>query len=458
MRLLELKQSLLEGRTIAKGIETDKKRADFFFGNIRNKIPFPVEPSKKDPNPRPIVVDPKQLPELQRAYNAKAMTSVVLKGLDGREVKLNHLVKTAGLGTKEAEKVPVKPSALWGVKGQEDIDPTEQNLSMAELKNLGAFPLRDLNSKIQENTALDQAGKVGQAIKEIAQQIENGEDAVIPDYLTPAEVKAIELYASEYLGILSLYNGRAEFPNKADFDKFLGTDLGGLMLYFPYSVSNQLGDSFAVKNKANGHTLIMSSKAGNKGGAAPSVTGLKIPDYIKEDPKFAKEVEFLEIIQNKQISGKTYPFALMNWMFENVPDTIDERFYPYLPWSQEWVDAIVEGIAHNDKFPKNDMNVFVSTLARGRSENATDAGIIWYATVQAVLKAINQNNALPNINAVILEILGYNFLQVYTKIVKNKLTTKIFWPAKITGKIAFENKYGAPAAGAGKISFRVSPN
>lgn len=458
MRLLEIKQLLAESKTIAQGIVADPKRAEFFFNNIKKRIPFPVEPSAKDPNPEPIIVDPKQLPELQRAYKAENMSGIKLKATDGREININNLVKTAGLGTKEAEKIPVKPSSLWGVEGQKDIDPTEQNVSMAELKNLGAFPLRDLNKKIQENTALDQTGNIGQAIKEIAQQLEDKQQPTIPSYLKPAEVKAIELYASEYLGILSLYKGVAEFPNKADFDQFLGANLGNLMLYFPYSTTNQLGDSFAVKNRETGHTLIMSSKAGSQGGAAPAVSGLKIPAYLKEDPKFAKEVEFLELCQDKTISGKTQPFSLMNWLFENAPDTIDERFYPYLPWTQEWVDAIVEGITYKDKFPKNDMAVFASILPKGRSARATDAGTIWYATLVGVLKAINQNNALPNINAAVLETLGYNFLQVYTKIVKNKLTTKIFWPAKITGSVNFESKAGATEPGKAKISFRVSPD
>jgi hypothetical protein len=456
MRLLELKQ-LTEGKTIAQSIEKVPARAQFFFNNIEQGIGFPVEPSKKDPNPADLVVDKKQLPELKRAYKAGSMSGIMLQGTDGRKININSLVKTQGFGTKEAEKIPVKPSSLWGIKGQEDIDPTQQNVSLAELKNLGAFPLKDLNQKIQENTALDQTGNIGKAIKEIAQQIEDGNVPVIPSYLKPAEIKAIELYASEYLGILSLYKGVAEFNNKADFDKFLGSNLGELMLYFPYSTTNQLGDSFAVKNRETGHTLIMSSKAGSKGGAAPAVSGLRIPDYLRKDKKFAKEVEFLDLCQESRISGKTQPFALMNWLFENAPETIPEAFYPYLPWTQEWVDAIVEGISTKDKFPAADMKVFINATAKGRSQAATDAGVIWYATISNVLKAINQNNALPNINAAVLETLGYNFLQVYTKIVGNKLTTKIFWPAKITGSVNFESKAGATEPGKAKISFRVSP-
>jgi hypothetical protein len=457
MRLFEL-LTLLEGKTIAQSIEKVPARAKFFFDNIKNKIPFPVEPSKKDPNPADIVIKQSQLPELERAYKAGSMSGIMLQGTDGRIININNLVKTAGFGTKEAEKIPVKPSDVFAVKGQEDIDPTEQNVSMADLKNLGAFPLKELNQKIQTNASLDNAGNIGKAIREISQQIEDGQVPTIPAYLKPAEIKAIELYASEYLGILSLYKGVAEFQNKGDFDKFLGANLGELLLYFPYSTTNQLGDSFAVKNKQNGHTLIMSSKAGNQGGAAPAVSGLKIPDYLRKDKKFAKEVAFLDLCQDKTYSGKTQPFALMNWLYENAPETIPEQFYPYLPWNKEWIEAIVDGITDNSKFPKKDMDIFSSMLARGRSARASDAGVIWYSTLSNVLRALNEKNALPNINAAVLETLGYNFLQVYTKVSKGTLTTKIFWPAKITGVVNFESKAGATEPGKAKISFRVSPN
>lgn len=457
MRLFEL-LTLLEGKTIAQSIEKVPARAKFFFDNIKNNKPFPVEPSKKDPNPKDIVIKQSQLPELERAYKAGSMSGIMLQGTDGRIININNLVKTTGFGTKEAEKIPVKPSDVFAVKGQEDIDPTEQNVSMADLKNLGAFPLRELNQKIQTNTSLDRAGNIGKAIKEIAQQIEDGQVPTMPAYLKPAEIKAIELYASEYLGILSLYKGVAEFTSKADFDKFLGANLGELLLYFPFSTTNQLGDSFAVKNKQNGHTLIMSSKAGSQGGAAPAVSGLKIPEYLRKDKKFAKEVAFLELCQDKTYSGKTQPFALMNWLYENAPETIPEQFYPYLPWNREWIEAIVDGISTNAKFPKKDMDIFSSMLARGRSARASDAGVIWYSTLSNVLRALNEKNALPNINAAVLETLGYNFLQVYTKVSKGTLTTKIFWPAKITGVVNFESKAGATEPGKAKISFRVSPN
>lgn len=457
MRLFEL-LALTEGKTIAQSIEKVPARAEFFFNNIEQGIPFPVKPSKTDPAPADLVVSKAQLPELRRAQAAGSMSGILLRGMDGRTVNINNLVKTAGFGTKESESIPVKPSDVFAVKGQKDIDPTEQNVSMADLKNLGAFPLRELNQKIQTNTSLDNAGNIGKAIKEIAQQIEDGQEPIIPTYLKPAEVKAIELYASEYLGILSLYKGVAEFTNKADFDKFLGANLGELLLYFPFSTTNQLGDSFAVKNRQNGHTLIMSSKAGSQGGAAPAVSGLKIPDYLRKDKKFAKEVSFLELCQDKTYSGKTQPFALMNWLYEHAPETVPEQFYPYLPWNKEWIEAIVDGIGTNDKFPKKDMEIFSSMLARGRSARASDAGVIWYSTLSNVLRALNEKNALPNINAAVLETLGYNFLQVYTKVAKGKLTTKIFWPAKITGVVNFESKAGATEPGKAKISFRISPN
>jgi hypothetical protein len=145
----------------------------------------------------------------------------------------------------------------------------------------------------------------------------------------------------------------------------------------------------------------------------------------------------------------------MNWMFKNMPDMINEKFYPYLPWTQEWIDEINISLKENTLFPKNVMADIISTIPKGRPKG-TDGGVIWYAVISDVLKAVNTRNALPQLKPVVLETLGYNFMQVYTQQAGNKLKTKVFWPAKIDGKVQLKTKGYAGNPNFGKLGFQVS--
>lgn len=448
MKLLELKQALLEARTVADGIMSDPKRAEFFFSQITNGKPFPLTA----PLGAEIVIAKSQLPALKKLTASKQLNNVKLLATDGEEYSINKLKKTAGLGGKEAETIAVKPTDVFS---QKDIDPESQNV-LDLLAQGGAFPVSDLNNQIQNNTALDNVGNIGRAIKEISQQIADGKEPVMPTYLKDSEKKAIELYAGEYLGVLSIFHGVANFPKRAEFDSFLGTDLGDLMLYFPRSTSNPLADSFAIQNTEDGHSLKISSKAAGKG-AAPSLEGLKLPEHVRNDKRFATEVAFFDEAKDPKYTAFSQPFGLMNWMFEYMPEYINEKFYPYLPWTQEWIDEIKnaldpkKGIYFQGPVVK-DMS---STLARGRPAG-TDAGVIWYAVITEVINAINKKNALPNLKPVVLETLGYNFMQVYTTLTGNKLKTKVFWPAKIDGKVQIKTKGYAGNPNYGKLGFQVS--
>jgi guanyl-specific ribonuclease Sa len=447
MKLLELKQALLESSTVAQGIMKDPKRAEFFFSQIELGKPFPLTDQGAE-----IVIAKSQLPQLKKLAASKQLDNVKLLATDGEEYSINKLKKTPGLGGKEAETLAVKPTDVFS---GEDIDPESKNV-LDLLASGGAFPVSELNNKIQNNPALDKVGNIGKAIKEIAQQIASSQEATMPAYLKDSEKKAIELYAGEYLGVLSIFHGVSNFPKRAEFDEFLGTDLGDLMLYFPRSQSNPLADSFAIQNTEDGHSLKISSKAAGKG-AAPSLEGLKIPNHVRRNKKFATEVKFFDEAKSDKYSTFTQPFGLMNWLFENMPEYINEAFYPYLPWTQEWIEELKnavdpkKGIYFQGPIVKD----LSATLAKGRPAGS-DAGVIWYAVITEVINAVNKKNALPNLKAVVLETLGYNFMQVYTTLSGDKLKTKVFWPAKIDGKVQLKTKGYAGNTNYGKLGFQVS--
>lgn len=447
MRLLEVKQALLEARSITDVLISEPERAAAFLKKIKEKLPFPVKQGKETIE---IVAADSEYNRLKTLIAGGNLKGQKLLATDGESYNLNNLVKTKELGGKEAETIAVKPTDVFAGT---DIDPEAQNV-IKLLSQAGAFPVSELNNQIQSNTALDKVGPVGQAIKEIAQQLNEGKEPTIPDYLTPEQKKAIELYAGEYLGILSIFNNVAKFDKRAEFDEFLGMDLGKLMLYFPRSQSNPLADSFAIQNKKDGHSLKISSKAAGKG-ASPSLEGLKLPAHVRANPAFAKEVAFFDEARDAKYTAFSQVFGLMNWLFENMPDLVNEKFYPYLPWTQEWIDAINSSLKEDTTFPKDVMANIVSTIPKGRPKG-TDGGVIWYAVISDVLKAINVRNALPQLKPVVLETLGYNFMQVYTQQAGNKLKTKVFWPAKIDGKVQLKTKGYAGNPNFGKLGFQVS--
>ena len=450
MRLLEVKQALLEARSITDVLTTEPERAAAFLKKIKDKVPFPVK--VKGSENIEVVAAPSEYRRLQALIAGGNLKGQKLIATDGESYNLNNLVKTKELGGKEAETIAVKPTDVFAGT---DIDPEAQNV-IKLLSQAGAFPVSELNNQIQSNTALDKVGAVGQGIKEIAQQLSEGKEPTIPDYLTPEQKKAIELYAGEYLGILSIFNNVAKFDKRAEFDEFLGMDLGKLMLYFPRSQSNPLADSFAIQNKKDGHSLKISSKAAGKG-AAPSLEGLKLPAHVRGNKAFTKEVAFFDEAKDPKYSAFSQAFGLMNWMFKNMPDMVNEKFYPYLPWTQEWIDEIKSGLDAKNPiyFPKKTMADIISTIPKGRP-NGTDAGVIWYAVISDVLRAVNTRNALPQLKPVVLETLGYNFMQVYTQQAGNKLKTKVFWPAKIDGKVQLKSKGYAGNPNFGKLGFQVS--
>jgi hypothetical protein len=448
MRLLEVKQALLEARSITDVLITEPERAAAFLKKIKDKVPFPVKVKGSDNIE--VVAAPSEYKRLQALIAGGNLKGQKLIATDGESYGLNNLVKTKELGGKEAETIAVKPTDVFAGT---DIDPEAQNV-IKLLSQAGAFPVSELNNQIQSNTALDKVGAVGQGIKEIAQQLNEGKEPTIPDYLTPEQKKAIELYAGEYLGILSIFNNVAKFDKRAEFDEFLGMDLGKLMLYFPRSQSNPLADSFAIQNKKDGHSLKISSKAAGKG-AAPSLEGLKLPAHVRSNPAFAKEVAFFDEARDPKYTAFSQAFGLMNWLFENMPDLVNEKFYPYLPWTQEWIDAINSSLKEDTTFPKDVMTNIISTIPKGRPKG-TDGGVIWYAVISEALKAINVKNALPQLKPVVLETLGYNFMQVYTLQAGNKLKTKVFWPAKIDGKVQLKTKGYAGNPNFGKLGFQVS--
>jgi hypothetical protein len=311
-------------------------------------------------------------------------------------------------------------------------------------------------TKIVNSSGIKKIGAVGQAVTAIAKQIAAGQIPVIPKQLKAPEVKAIELYASEYLGVMSVVYGGAKFVNgsREQFDQFVGTNLSDMIMYFPKSTNNPLADSFSVVNNKTGHAIKISSKAAGKG-APPSLSSLKIPDDVKK--RYPLAAAFHTEATKETYTGFTQPFAMLNWLYANVPQSIPSAYKNMLPFDGALISKIDDSFKNGTRLPAAMRNAFYKRLSPQVQKNpASDGGKAWYAITKDVMAIIN-SGGIEGFREALIESLGYNFIQLYTNVKQDKLVTEAFWPAKISGQVKLKTKSSAGEI-KGRISVEISPN
>lgn len=371
-----------------------------------------------------------------------------LKGMDvnGQEWPLSSFRKTAEFGGASA-----KPGADTSEVRKEGAQLKPSQIGIADQQ----IPASKLGDVIVNNSVL-QSTDYGQAVIGMAQQIIAGQPAVIPpEFIKQDQIKkAINDYAGEYLGVLALIYNQTKFPNRREFLDWLGGDLQDLVLNFPSEVSNPLADSFAtITSTENNHTLSISSK-GKGGGAPPSMSSLKVPDHVREKPEYQTAIDIIEITQNPNLpSPKTVSqvFQIMNLLWERMPKKIPRDFMPYLPWKMEIVDQVNDSRKNGTPMPK------YAPLFANLDSKGSDGGKLTYVVKQAVMNMINKDNAVPEFQAAVLEILDYNFIQQYATITRGVMVFETQWPAKLNGKVTVESKSGGTDPTKGGLSFKLSP-
>ena len=65
--------------------------------------------------------------------------------------------------------------------------------------------------------------------------------------------------------------------------------------------------------------------------------------------------------------------------------------------------------------------------------------------------------AVPEFQAVVLEVLDYNFIQQYAKVAKGAMQFETQWPAKLNGEVSMESKSGGTDPTKGGFSFKLKP-
>lgn len=426
-------------------------RQELFLWKVINSSPFTATEKAGGGE---VTINPAEAPNVRTWLSQGMKTPIVLTTTDGDTIKNTELQKTVEFGSKEAEGIKIKGSDVFG---SEDTDIADMNNPIENILSAGGFPAIDMYDAIANSPQIAQLGKVGQAVVAMAKQITQGQIPEIPTGLSAQEVKAIELYASEYLGVLGLVAGIVPFKqgNREDFDNFIGTDLGSMIMYFPKSVSNPLADSFSVTNDATGHSIKISSKAAGKG-APPSLTSIKLPADVRK--KYPEAAEFLDSAQDPNVSTFAQPFEMLNAMYEINPDNVPAEYVPLMPFGNELIAGLESTVKSNKPVPKNIMKVFNKRLSdKVENSDNSDGGKAWYAVTTDIINAVNKGSAVPNLREALIESLGYNFVQLYTNVKNGKLVTEAFWPAKLKGDVKLKTKGSASDPKKGKLSVEISP-
>ena len=421
-------------------------RAERVLQKIKTGSPFTLQDGT------PFIVDPKSYAAVKKFLDAKSAGRLVLpeKGT-ARKASLGNFLKTAEFGGQQ------KAFDQAEVAGKEAYKIKPKDIFKDEV-----FSGTSIANEIISNPELQQS-EIGKHIIQAAQEIMAGRN---PDLskIPPQYLDAIRDYAGEYLGVLAMFKGLANFPGMEGFFKHLGVkNLKGLKLYFPKASNNPLGDSIgSFTNPMTNHQIIISSKGGAQG-APPSLDNLKIPDELAADKSMEAEVAFIQAAQKAKAIRQ--PYELANILYQYAPDKLPASLRKMLPFSNTAIERFV-GLSNPKEYRKGDVVLFtkqqaafvneVVNLKRVR-DNSTPGGIMHYALNRVIMDAVNNKKALPNFEPLAREILQKNFIQIFTRIAQNKMVWSIVWPNRQmgTGNITLYHKASSIEPAKQKISFSV---
>jgi hypothetical protein len=451
--LLDKIELLSEDRTLNAGTITKYvSRFEKFLEMIQTGMPFYTVDKE------PVVADPKEAKRFE-LMNKQGLFKgpLKLKLDDGSEIPLNQLLKTADLGGQ----------ASTGQEGEETgkeaalLKPTQIGITDRDI------PADDLADVIINNSVL-QSTDYGKLVIEMAKTIVAGGKATIPKD-TPEKIrKSIIDYAGEYLGVLALVTGNTRFPAKKRFEEWLGGSVDSLTINFPSKSNLNIADSFAsIKNKKTQHTVNISSK-GTGGGAPPSLSGLKIPDRLKKNKDYIPAIEFIEICNLDKPSRQGFGsprtvsqiFEAMNLLHKYNPDSLPKKFNKFLPWDPSITNVVVDSMNEFKRTRKGDLPKYQKLWQDiNFKSQSSDGGKLVFAVKDAVMRAVNEGNALPEFGKVVLEVLGDNFIQNYTDYDgrTKSLSFSTQWPAKLDGIISLKSKSGSTDPTKGGLSFKLGP-
>ena len=398
-----------------------------------------------------VLIDPNEYDKIADFFLNKRSGTLQVYDLNSKKmIPTGKLAKTTEFGGSTAATTGDKA----GEMGKESYQVKPSQVLGSQI-----YDVNTLGQTIINSSVLKQDG-AGIHVIEMAKQIVSGMPCQMPKGpdVTKAITTTINDYAGEYLGILALIKGSANFPTLDQFLRHLGVDsIGNLQISFPQKSNSPLADSIGKFISAEGNEILISSK-GNKGGAAPSITGLKVPEEFRNKRAYQMEIAFIDICQNAAINAKALPFYLSNFLHDNekmpkwMPKFTDEDIALALKLvGPKYTGHFTDGLNDNLMSVVNNVK-----WGKALSKEAQPGLVASYAVEKTVVDVVNNTNALPQFENLAREILQKNFIQINADIVKGVLQFSVIWPNKnmATGKILLATKNGT-GKNVGKLSFKI---
>ena len=451
--ILNLLDTLNEEQTLtASQLIKYEDRFQTFVDHIAKGLPFYTAKTVNGMPPgTEVILDPAEAQRFAELYNQNRFSgSIIGKDKDGNQWPISKFKKTKEFGGES-----LKPSDTSENIGKEAAGLKPNKIGITDQP----FKANQLGQVIINNPILKSTPH-GQVVIECAKSIMAGQTPTLPkEILVNTQLTAaITDNAGEYLGVLALLHGLSNFPNQDEFLKWLGGSLGNLTLFFPSKETNKIADSFAtIINPTTEQQINISSK-GSKGGAAPALSGLVVPEHLKKKKSFRTAIDLIELTQNKKLPDPptiSQVFQAMNLLWERVPDAIPPVFKPFLPWPQTIINE-VNASRNALRGQRVDLPKYKKITSMVNS-TGTDGGKLTYVVKKAVAEIVN-SGAVPGFQAAVLEVLDYNFIQQYTALGNKKTGALVFstqWPAKLDGHVTMEAKSSATDPTGGGFCFKL---
>jgi hypothetical protein len=148
-------------------------------------------------------------------------------------------------------------------------------------------------------------------------------------------------------------------------------------------------------------------------------------------------------------------FAGINWIANNYPEAVPEKYRKLVPFYSEDIRAVLNNIRTKNAEPMPKKFLPLIQAPSIQASKGTDGGKLVYVVTKDLVDAIN-TGIIKNFRTTVLELLDENFVQIFSRIIGGKLTTKVLWPGKVDGNVALHTKIAPGEPGKAGLSFKVT--
>ena len=149
----------------------------------------------------------------------------------------------------------------------------------------------------------------------------------------------------------------------------------------------------------------------------------------------------------------------MNIIHKYNPNALPKKFNKFLPWTDKVMQQAEQSLSlyNANRRPESMLPDKYQILwaDAGFKGESSDGGRLMYIVKKSVIDSVNNNDAIPNYQGGVLEILDMNFMQQYATYKGGKIVFTTQWPAKLDGKVTLSSKSGSTDPTKGGFSFKL---